>query len=68
MAVEEEVVVKAEEAPVSFKGSVRFEIKSQRAAPTRPALDCFRDLEDRVDGTPGGEANMADDPSGEANR
>ena len=29
MAVEEEVVVKAEEAPVRFKGSVRFEIKNQ---------------------------------------
>ena len=52
MAVEEEVVVKAEEAPVSFKGSVRFEIKKSRAAPTRPALDCFRDLEDRVEQAP----------------
>ena len=52
MAVEEEVVVKAEEAPVSFKGSVRFEIKTTRAAPTRPALDCFRDLEDRVEEAP----------------
>ena len=50
--VEEEVVVKAEEAPVSFKGSVRFEIKTARAAPTRPALDCFRDLEDRVEEAP----------------
>ena len=37
MAVEEEVAVKAEEAPVQFKGSVRFEIKQARAAPTRPA-------------------------------
>ncbi|CAH0372284.1 unnamed protein product [Pelagomonas calceolata] len=52
MAVEEEVVVKAEEAPVSFKGSVKFEIKSQRAAPARPALDAFSQIEDRVEEAP----------------
>ena len=52
MAVEEEVVVKAEEAPVSFKGSVRFEIKKARAAPTRPALDAFSQIEDRVEEAP----------------
>jgi len=52
MAVEEEVVVKAEEAPVSFKGSVRFEIKQARAAPARPALDAFSQIEDRVEEAP----------------
>ena len=52
MAVEEEVVVKAEEAPIKLNGSVRFEIKTARAAPARPALDCFRDLEDRVEQAP----------------
>jgi hypothetical protein len=52
MAVEEEVVVKAEEAPVSFKGSVKFEIKKARAAPTRPALDAFSQIEDRVEEAP----------------
>ena len=41
MAVEEEVVVKAEEAPVQFKGSVRFEIKNQRAAPHEAGFGLF---------------------------
>ena len=52
MAVEEEVVVKAEEAPVQFKGSVKFEIKKARAAPTRPALDAFSQIEDIVEAPP----------------
>ena len=52
MAVEEEVAVKAEEAPVSFKGSVRFEIKQARAAPARPALDAFSQIEDIVEQAP----------------
>ena len=52
MAVEEEVVVKAEEAPIKLNGSVRFEIKTARAAPTRPALDAFSQIEDRVEEAP----------------
>ena len=52
MAVEEEVVVKAEEAPIKLNGSVRFEIKQTRAAPTRPALDAFSQIEDRVEEAP----------------
>ena len=52
MAVEEEVVVKAEEAPIKLNGSVRFEIKKARAAPTRPALDAFSQIEDIVEQAP----------------
>ena len=48
MEVEKPVEVKAEEAPVQLKGSVRFEIKTARAAPTRPALDAFSQIEDIV--------------------
>ena len=52
MEVEKPVEVKEEEAPVQLKGSVKFEIKSQRAAPTRPALDAFSQIEDIVEEAP----------------
>jgi len=52
MEVEKPVEVKTEEAPVQLKGSVRFEIKQTRAAPTRPALDAFSQIEDRVEEAP----------------
>ena len=52
MEVEKPVEVKAEEAPVQLKGSVRFEIKQTRAAPTRPALDAFSQIEDIVEEAP----------------
>ena len=45
-------MVKAEEAPIKLNGSVRFEIKKSRAAPTRPALDAFSQIEDRVEEAP----------------
>ena len=46
------VEVKKEEAPVQLKGSVKFEIKTARAAPTRPALDAFSQIEDIVEEAP----------------
>ena len=52
MEVEKAVEVKKEEAPVTLKGSVKFEIKTARAAPTRPALDAFSQIEDIVEEAP----------------